>query len=185
MLVPQSSLKHCTDEALFQLVKKDNAEAFEEIYARYWKVLVSFACRNLQSQQKAEDLVQEIFISFYRRRHSIDFTVSLRAYLARSLKFRMISEYRSQTVRRNYQQSAAYMYQHRSDGIPSFEHKELAYSISRSIDKLPEKCREVFLLSRTQELSYKAISGHLGISVSTVEKHIIKALKHIKENLHY
>jgi RNA polymerase sigma-70 factor (ECF subfamily) len=50
---------------------------------------------------------------------------------------------------------------------------------------LPEKCREVFMLSRSEDLSYKDISGHLGISVSTVEKHISKALKVLRTSLEF
>jgi RNA polymerase sigma-70 factor (ECF subfamily) len=65
------------------------------------------------------------------------------------------------------------------------ESKELASNINRSIDSLPEKCREVFMLSRSEDLSYKDISGHLGISVSTVEKHISKALKVLRTSLEF
>ena len=65
------------------------------------------------------------------------------------------------------------------------EAKETKELIRKFITKLPGKCREVFLLSRNENLSYKAISGGLGISVSTVEKHIIKALKLLKNNLNF
>ncbi|ANI89647.1 hypothetical protein A9P82_10320 [Arachidicoccus ginsenosidimutans] len=66
-----------------------------------------------------------------------------------------------------------------------YETKELNEYVNSVIYSLPEKCKEVFLLSREKDYSYKDISRELKISVSTVEKHIIKALKIIKCKLQY
>jgi RNA polymerase sigma-70 factor (family 1) len=173
------------DKKLFELVQKDDKKAFDQIYCRYFNFLTNSAAKHLQSRQKAEDVVQEIFISFYNRRNSIEFSVSLRAYLCQALKFKIMNEYRSQNIRNTYQKAVHYSSAqgNRTDYYQVYETKELAHNINRSINLLPEKCREAFLLSRAEELSYKDISGHLGISVSTVEKHIIKALKFLKGNL--
>ena len=175
-----------SDKKLFELVKKDDKKAFEELYSRYWNFLTESASRHLQSKQKAEDIVQEIFISFYNRRYEIEFSVSLRAYLCQALKFKIMNEYRSQTVRDTYQKTIHYTYSYayaNNSAYHACESKELACNINRSINLLPEKCRQAFLLSRSEDLSYKDISGHLNISVSTVEKHISKALKFLKTSL--
>lgn len=182
MRVSPQHLKQPSDETLFKLVKEDNRQAFEEIYARHWPTLVTLASRKVASQHKAEDMVQDIFISLYKRRHLIDFNISLKSYLNKSLKFKILNEYRSQSVRKSYLEMAAYHQDTFSD-MGNIELKELTYGISTSIDALPKKCKEVFLLSRGQELSHKDISSWMGISVSTVEKHIVKALKHIKHHL--
>ena len=58
-----------------------------------------------------------------------------------------------------------------------FENKELDNTIKQAINNLPEKCKEVFLLSRDEQLKYKEIADKLGISIKTVENHIGKALK--------
>ena len=97
-----------------------------------------------------------------------------------------MNEFRSQVVRNTYQKNIHYTYSFAYAGSNVHhvcETKELAYNINRSINLLPEKCRQAFLLSRSEDLSYKDISGHLGISISTVEKHISKALKFLKVNL--
>jgi RNA polymerase sigma-70 factor (family 1) len=177
------SYQQLSDENLFILVKKDDKKAFEEIYSRYWNFLMSSAAINLQSKQKAEDIVQEIFISFYNRRYAIEFSVSLRAYLCKALKFKIMNESRSQMVRDTYQKAVNYAYSNDNSAYLLCESKELAYKINCSISFLPEKCKQAFLLSREANLSYKDISGHLGISVSTVEKHISKALKILKLSL--
>jgi len=174
-----------SDNDLFDLVKQDDTKAFEEIYGRYWKFLTLSASICLQSKQKAEDIVQEIFISFYNRRYAIEFSVSLRAYLCKALKFKIMNESRSQIVRDTYQKAVhySYSYAHSESAYHLCEAKELENNINRSIGFLPQKCRQAFLLSREEDLSYKDISGHMGISVSTVEKHISKALRILKLSL--
>jgi len=172
-----------SDEQLFILVKQDNRKAFEEIYSRYWSYLLDYAYKPLQSRQKAEDIVQEIFISLYQRRHSIELLVSLNAYLSKALKFKVLNELRSQVVRDTYQKNAFFSRASKNDFACNLETKELEQNLHKKIQELPDKCKRAFLLSREENLSYKDISGGLGISVSTVEKHIIKALKILKVNL--
>jgi len=175
------------DETLFALIKENDQEAFGEIYSRYWNYLTSSAAKHLQNWQKAEDMVQEILISLYNRRHTLEFSVSIRAYLSQALKFKIMNEFRSKSVRDTYQKTIHYTCagSAQTNVYHVCESKELASNINRSIDSLPEKCREVFMLSRSEDLSYKDISGHLGISVSTVEKHISKALKVLRTSLEF
>jgi RNA polymerase sigma-70 factor (ECF subfamily) len=71
-----------------------------------------------------------------------------------------------------------------SNDVESYlSHKELAYQVSDAIQKLPEKCRQVFLLSRSEELSNKEIAERSGISVNTVEQHMRKALRLLRNGL--
>jgi len=175
--------KQHSDEELFRLAKSDDQHAFGEIYARYWPVLTATASRHLQSRAKAEDVVQEIFISFYKRRELVELTISLKAYLTQALKFKVMNEHRSQVVRQAYQKTVTYTTSQSSDCHNAYETKELICYINKSIKQLPDKCRQAFILSRTEDLSYKDISGQLGISVSTVEKHISKALRVLKTSL--
>ncbi|MBE7170877.1 MAG: RNA polymerase sigma-70 factor [Williamsia sp.] len=169
------------DEQLFNLVKEDNRRAFEELYNRYWFLLLEQACKPLQSKERAQDIVQEIFISLYQRRKSIELSVSLKAYLCKALKFKVLNEFRARLVRNIYQQAVCA--EGKTDFASPVETKELEQAINRSVGRLPEKCRKAFLLSRQENLSYKDISGELDISVSTVEKHISKALKLIRFQL--
>lgn len=93
-----------SDGQLFSLVKEDNAEAFEELYNRHWPGLVNTAFRRLQSSQRAEYLVQDVFISLYQKRAAVDLTVSLQAYLYQALKYKILDEFRSDNTRQAYQQ---------------------------------------------------------------------------------
>lgn len=171
------------DEELFLLVKKDDCKAFNELYTRYRVVLKEMAEKMLDSQQIAEDIVQELFLNLYNRRYQIDIQVSLRSYLKKAIKFRILNEYRSSGVRSSYRREMNAHHVVAENNCFDFEIKDLNYSIQTTIDALPDKCKTAFLLSRTEDLSYKDISGFMGISVSTVEKHISKALKVLKSNL--
>lgn len=172
-----------SDEFLFALVKQDDQKAFGEIYNRYWSFLLDIAYRPIQSSDVAKDMVQDIFISLYQRRRSIELTVSLKAYLWKSMKFRVLNEIRSQTVRQTYKNSMRSVEERNIECSHNVEVRELEEMIDKSIEQLPVKCKNAFLLSREENFSYKDISGHLDISVSTVEKHVSKALKVLRMNL--
>jgi RNA polymerase sigma-70 factor (ECF subfamily) len=183
MLQNKSPYTELSDCELFSLVKQDDIRAFEALYKRYWSLLVNAAYKRLDSQEKAEDIIQNIFIDLYQRRASIELTLSLTAYLHQALKFRVLNEYRSESIRIKYQKSLFLNLVCKNDFSDHLEAKELGLRINKVVNDLPEKCRQVFLLSRKENLSNKDISSSLNISVSTVEKHISKALKVLRCHL--
>jgi RNA polymerase sigma-70 factor (ECF subfamily) len=91
---------------------------------------------------------------------------------------------RAELVRHTYQQHMLKGGgpQH-ADAANGLQLKELQQKIDESCASMPEKCREVFYLSRREHLSYQHIAEQLGISVSTVEKHMVKALKILRARL--
>lgn len=172
-----------TDNELFSLVKQNDLRAFEELYNRYWSVLVNAACKKLDSREKAEDIVQNIFIDIYYRRAAIELTISFSAYLYRALKYRILNEYRARCIRARYRETVFFSPDCRIDYTYQLEAKDLELKINGVLKKLPEKCRRVFLLSRSENLSNKDISADMRIAVSTVEKHIGKALRTLRSHI--
>src|SRR5687768_15692546 len=166
-----------TDEELFELMKKDDKAAFRELYQRFWAVLVNTAYKRLDAIEKAEDIVQTIFIDLYQRRESIELTHSLKAYLNQALKFKVLNEFRSEALKERYRRNLFFYDVCKNVLAENLEAKELNVKIHKILNGLPEKCRQVFLLSRKENKSNTDISRDLNISVSTVEKHIGKALK--------
>lgn len=171
------------DSDLFSLTKQNDTEAFEELYNRHWPSLVNAAFKRLDSQAKAEDIVQNIFIDLYERRASIELTLSLKAYLNQALKFKILNEYRGNAIRTKYQKSLFLNDYCKNDFAERLEAKELEVKIAKLLGELPDKCKQVFFLSRKENLSNRAISAGLNISVSTVEKHISKALKILRAHV--
>lgn len=183
MLSSQLLYRDLSDLELFSLIKEDNIKAFEELYNRHWAGLVDAAYRRLQSSQRAEDLVQDLFVSLYQKRTSIEFTVSLQAYLNQALKYKILNEFRSDNTRNTYQKAVFFSPVCKNDFASALEAKELHRKIDMILESLPEKCRKVFLLSRRENRSNKEISQSLSISLSTVEKHIGRALKTLRNAL--
>ena len=172
-----------SDLQLFDLVRQDDVNSFEEIYRRHWPGLIDAAYKRLQSRQKAEDLVQDLFINFYQRRYTLELTVSLKAYLAQAVKFKVLNLLRDEFTRTACQKEIFWKCSVKSDFSIKLEAQELSKKIENILYLLPDKCRKAFLLSRREERTHKDISIDLHISVSTVEKHIGKALKILRHNL--
>jgi len=175
---------HCSEEELLKLVKqKNDQKAFDEIYYRCKPALLDNACKKLQSREMAEDLVHDIFLSLYSKTEALEFTVSLKAYLHTALKYKVQNELRNKLVRERHKRFLFFSSTCKNDFASNLEYTECKKRIDTTIASLPDKCRKVFTMSREHDYSYKDISGNLGISVSTVEKHISKALKVLRDNV--
>lgn len=165
------------DTELLALIRIADRSAFEELYNRYWDVLLDTAYRRLGYIELAEEIVQDIFVSLFVRRAHIEIKSSLEGYLKNALKYKIFDVFRSMDVHSKYvnavlrQEAPCYLTPEND-----LEAKELSQKIEAVTCKLPEKCREVFLLSRIENMSNKSIAEKLGISISTVEKHIGKAM---------
>ncbi|SEA41023.1 RNA polymerase sigma-70 factor, ECF subfamily [Arachidicoccus rhizosphaerae] len=170
------------DNLLIKRARKD-PKAFAEIYHTYFPLLLNIAYKKLESKPLAEDLVQEIFVALYQNLDKLEISCSLSAYLNKAIRFKIMNEYRSKAVRIHYSKTVFPFPLCKTD-FSSLEVKELSHKLDRVYDQLPRKCRQVFMLSRREGLSQKAISQKLDISLSTVEKHIGKALKIFKDELH-
>lgn len=181
MSSPKLPYERYADKELFGLIQQDDTGAFEAFYRRYWPLLTDIAYKRIQSRAKAEDLVQDLFINLYQKRHTLEFTVSLEAYLRQALKYKVLNEFRSQNIRNQYQQSIFFSPVCKNDFAKDLEAKDLNKKIDKVMELLPEKCKIVFLLSRKENQTNKEISTCLQISISTVEKHISKALKVLRQ----
>ncbi len=183
MPLTKLAYSQAADADLLQSMQQSDARAFEELYKRYFPTLLHTAYKQLNSRHQGEDIVQNIFVDLYRRRTSIEVNVSLKAYLHQALKFRVRNEYRATVIRMRYQKSLFLGSFCKIDFSDALEAKELETKIHVALNRLPEKCKQVFLLSRKADLSNNDIAADLNIAVSTVEKHISKALKTLRQDL--
>jgi len=169
---------HITDGELLERMQQDDQRAFEQIYNRYASPLYASAYNLLRNKEVCEDLVQELFINFWSRRHSLRIH-SLQAYLYKSVRNSVLMYVRS--VRTHLDMAAienniAMLYSPEGRLLE----KEVGVALQRSMEQLPDKCREIFYLSRKQQLSNKEIATLLHISPKTVENQITIALRRIK-----
>jgi len=167
-----------TDKKLLSFLRvRDDYDAFTEIYSRYWDLLLNTAYQRLKSREAAEEIVQEVFVTLFIKRKEIEITTSLEAWLKTALKYKVFNIYRSQQVHLLHL-SNIIRQNEISPLMPDevVNLKEIKHRIKIAADKLPDKCRQVFLLSRFEHLSHKEIAERMGISLSTVKKHLTKAI---------
>jgi len=161
--------------------KNDDRNAFTELYNRYWDVLLDNAYQRLKCIETAEEIVQEVFLDLFLRRNEIILKSTLAAYLKTAIKYKIFNIYRSQQIHLQYLADELVSQNvYAQSPEECLEKKELTAVIREAANKMPAKCKEVFLMSRFDQRSNKDISNELGISVSTVKKHITKATNILK-----
>jgi RNA polymerase sigma-70 factor (ECF subfamily) len=176
-----------SDHELLVSLKQDELGAFKEIYGRYWKKLFGEAFKRLKNKELAEEVVQEIFTSFWLKRHSIQATANIGGYLHLAVYNGVIDLYRKELVKAKYKEAFKVVHSELDTSTEdSILLKELTYTIQTEVSHLPDKCRSVYELSRNEHKSNKEIALYLGISEKTVENHLTRALKKLRVGLsHY
>lgn len=166
-------------------MSKNDQAAFTALYRRYWETLFITAVKVIRSKEDAADIVQEVFLSLWNRRHELALTGTLAAYLQTSIKYKAIHYIEKNITRRNYLErlgDLAAAHSHPS-GEAVLQVKEIQETIQTAIRNMPPKMREVYQLSRQENLPHKEIAARLDISEETVKKHIQHALQLIKTAL--
>ncbi|MCL6524931.1 MAG: RNA polymerase sigma-70 factor [Thermoflavifilum sp.] len=170
-------------EDLLQLMQQDDAEAFKELYTRYWLRLLISAQKRLQQREAAEEAVQTLFEGLWKNRRQIHIHTSLENYLFASIRYIVL--------RMLYQQMQQQLSIDHAGSLEAPESpeqqvlmKDLHQYIEQVVQTLPERCRRVYQLSRHEFKTHKEIAELMGISEKTVENHLTKALQVIKTRLH-
>lgn len=173
-----------SDIQLLGLLRTGDRSAFSEIYSRYWKKLFTVAANKTGEAEEAEEIVQDIFISLWQRRESIEITTTLEAYLAVCVKYRVLKVLATRYRFQKYvDHSAGSITENNNSTLEWLEFTELKSTLEALVSNLPEKCRLVYRLSREHGLSQKQIASECEISEKTVEAHIGKALKVLRTQL--
>jgi len=177
-------IKPYTDQQLLDLIRTDDRGAFTELYNRYWDKTYAVALHRLDDEHEAEEVVQEVFLSIWQRRATLQLTHTVATYLAVAVKYKVINhlakQYRRQLQHDELTMTSPIVADSTADWL--YE-KELRQLLEKTISQLPEKCRIVFLLSRDENKTYAEIAAELNISQKTVEAHMSKALRELRETL--
>src|SRR5688572_27606648 len=166
---------HRTDHELLDLLKTGDRFAFSVIYDRHCSALFRTAYNILGDTDISKDVVQEAFIMLFEKVNE-RVIINLQAYLFQTVKYQCFMHLRSGRI---FEKHLDRMNLIIAANIvdEEIEAKELQSIIDQRIATLPERCREVFYLSRFESLSNKKIAERLKISHKTVENQITKALK--------
>lgn len=173
-----------SDTELSSLIQAGQRNAFTEFYNRYWEPLFTSVLKITRDEDESMDIIQEVFIALWLKRSKLKEIRSIAGYLHNAVRNRGLMYVRANIVRNNYLSSLNQHFSEIRDTLGEQQAaKELELIIQRELDNLPPKMREVFMLSRQEQLSHKEIAQRLNISDKTVKKQINNVLKHFKGKL--
>lgn len=168
---------------LYDEMKKGKEYAFDYFFNYYYPGLCVFAQKIIAlPEQQAKDIVQDVFVKFWNDREKLDIRTSIRSYLFVSVRNRCMDVLRKKN--RSLQLNEISEGQDVADeSFETYILSELESLFNQSLDKLPERCREVFELSRLHGLKNREIAEKLSLSEKTVENQMTKALRVLREEL--
>ena len=166
---------------LHYLAQKDN-RAFRHLYGVYFVALKSIAIRYVKDDQIACDLVQDVFLKVWQKRTFLFLKEGIKTYLYRSVQHACLDYLKHQEVKGDYINAVTTKLKieeiyYNDDPQSLFAEDERLELIYKEIDKLPDKCREIFTMSYLEERKTSEIAVLLNISTRTVEVQLYKALK--------
>jgi RNA polymerase sigma-70 factor (family 1) len=165
-------------------LKDSDHEAFEQLYQLYSSRLLGYLIKLVKSDLYAGEILQDTFIKLWYNRKNIDPNQSFRCYLFRIAENNVYDFFRKAARDKKLQaaiiKSACEHYQHVEENLFTKENEQI---LQDAINLLPHKRRQVFQLIKIEERSYDEVSALLNISASTINDHIVKASKSIRENL--
>ena len=171
------------DRELFARLRQGDAAAFDRLFRSYYALLVRIAEAMLRDGGTAEEIVQDVMLELWRRREALEVPKSTRAYLLQATRNRALNHLRHLAIERRSEPYVAEMVARVAPTDAQLREREIQGALREAVDTLPDRCREVFELSRVKGLRYAEIAAALGISVKTVEVQMGKALRILRERL--
>ena len=172
------------DNDLLDRIREGDRGAFATLFGRYGVSLVQYATTIVKDADEAQDIVQQLFVQLWVKRAELLISTSLKSYLYRAVHNGSLNKIRQHAVKESYAGDPVYTGgSAAASAAQRMESKEVSEAVERAIAELPEQCRNIFRLSRFEELKYQQIADRMGLSVKTVENQMGKALKHMRGRL--
>jgi len=169
------------DNSLLKKIQLGDESALEVLYCKYFQSLCEFASSYIKEIELAEEIVSDIFCSIWIKRNEIIIRSNIKSYLFASVKYKALDQLKKKSYIRN-EIEAFDKEDYADDTIVLYEinYQDLEKEVNAMIDELPPQRKKVFKLNRFEGLKYKEIAEILDISVNTVQKQMIEAIKHIE-----
>ncbi len=175
---------------LLQRITSGDTEAFRELFAVYYRPLSSFAASLVIDREAAKDIIQDVFIRIWENRKTLEIHTSLKAFLFTCVRNSAMDHIRKQKRFSGLERELMEILSGPGsiknappEALNSIIYNETCELVESAIEKLPEQCRRIFVMSRYQGLKHKQIAEKLNISSKTVEAHIYTALKFLRERI--
>lgn len=170
-----------------RLVRQEgDRTAFEKIFRTYYRRLQGFAYGYVKQVDKAEDIVQTVFLKIWAQRESWNPPGTVKQYLFNAVRNEALNVLRHDQIVERSEEEVTHMFLELKRSAyfeKDPEVEELRAAIQIAIDRLPQQCRKIFVLSRRSGLTYSEIADVLDISVNTVGTQMGRALKFLRHHL--
>ncbi|MFB6456432.1 RNA polymerase sigma factor [Chitinophaga sp. Hz27] len=166
------------------LIRNGDQKAFEQCFNQHWASLYAFAVKILGNTADAKDVVQQVFIAIWSRRDKLQINTSLEAYLHQAVRYqslKKLQEILSRPERLDHVQE--YVLPVLNDIWEKMDTADVFKEIDLQLDQLPQKTKEIFLLSRKHQLSITEIAGKMNLSEKTVRNQLHIALKALRHHI--
>ena len=179
------------DLELINRIKHNDKKAFEIIFREYFQVLHEYAIFYVGNSQFAEDIVQDVFLKIWDSRHKLAIHSSFKGYLFRSIHNNCIQYLRHKAVEQNHHtihkaklEEAVLMNRlFFETGLTKLFENDIESLVDKGINELPQKTREIYILSRHRHLKNSEIAKKIQITEKSVEYHITRALESLRKYL--
>ena len=186
-LMDETAAKPVGDAELVRRIRAGDERALEVVFRSHYAGMASFVQRFVRSPDLAEELVQDVFLKLWTKREQLAEIETLRTYLFRAARNTALNYLRRMKLERRWAEEQGTD----TEPLTTFAadddtvEQEVATAVKQAIDRLPPRCREIFLMSRDGGLTYAEIARSLDISVKTVETQMGRALKSLRSSLHH
>lgn len=172
-----------SDTELLALLKQDDDVAFNEIYVRYWKQVLYYAAQKTGDQMDAENIVQDVFVSLWRRRNDLNISSGFNHYLIVSIKYRVLKFLSRQRSLRLIEEGEL-SYDILDDSTRQYlDFEELRLRLEELICSLPEKSAIIYRMNKEQGVSHREIAKIMNLSEKAVNSRLVRAKKVLQEGL--
>ncbi len=181
---PEPSGPELSPEECAARLRAGDEAVFEAVFRAHYARLCDVARGYLRSQELAEDVVQELFLRLWRQHDRLDIVGSVEAYLFRAVRNASLSRLRRHRVEHRWkEQEAGQPFRTAATVEEQASENDLARTIARAIDDLPERCRLIFTLNRFHGFTYDQIATSLTLSRKTVETQMGRAIRALRRKL--
>ena len=171
-----------TDKELLQLLQQDNALAFQELYNRYWDKLFYLSHKRLKSAMAAEEIVQDVFLTLWRKRRELRID-DPSPYLGAMTRYAVYRYLAREKRRAENEEALGKQSDPLTGGELLVDNKQLLEMVKKLTSELPEKCRLIFIYNKIDDQTLPEVAQKLNISLKTAEAHLTKALRLIRTKM--
>jgi RNA polymerase sigma-70 factor (family 1) len=173
-----------SDLQLWASIRQDDELAFNELFKRYWIRLYKTAYQYLKDKEGSEEVVHDVFLNIWNRRTELEI-LTFSSYMLTAIRYQIYNRMRATKSPLVYsdERMQVNVSPEYNTGENKIEEQELQQEMYSYLQRLPKRCREIFCMSRIDQLSNEEIALRLGISKRTVENQITTALKHLRVSL--